>query len=246
MARSSREQAAMANEPPAIHKISGRLRNLRMTTQRRGWRATRTTFRMYRFELELPREDSETPGLLAHRAAKADERFVMSFTTAAAFGDVIPFLAEGDRVEMAVQLFEDSPTWREPLVYALRNLEDDCAYVSQAIFLRGFEFGYKARYSLPGMSRRRRNRTFLWLACCYFIAFLVVAVPIWLSGDKESVAYLAAAMLGMLAIGLAIFAWQGLRRRLGWLSPRQRLLANVYSLMALGSVEVPAPRVYSV
>src|SRR3546814_4328894 len=83
--------------------------------------------------------------LLMHRARKVDDRFVLSFTVAAGFGDVVPFLAEGDRVEMAVQLFEDSPIGREPLVYALRNFEDDFAYVSQAIFLRGFNFRYGAR-----------------------------------------------------------------------------------------------------
>src|SRR3546814_14394113 len=54
--------------------------------------------------------------LLMHRARKVDDRFVLAFTVAAGFGDVVPFLAEGDRVEMAVQLFEDSPIGREPPV----------------------------------------------------------------------------------------------------------------------------------
>ncbi|WP_454858191.1 hypothetical protein [Rhizobium binxianense] len=234
----------MAKELPVVRKISGRLQNLRMVTLRKGAQTARTTFRTYHFELELQQEDPETHLFLMHRARKMDDRFALAFTVAAGFGDVIPFLAEGDRVDMAVQFFEDSPTRREPLVYALRNLEDDFAYVSQTIFLPGFEFGYGARYSLPGMSRRRRTRTFSWIACAYLIAFLATAIPFWLNGDKDMVAIMGALMMGLFVICLGAIAWQDLRKRFGWPSPRQRLLASVFSLLSLGSPDAPVPRVH--
>jgi len=197
-----------------------------MESLRRGAQEGRSTFRAYRFELG------------GH---------VLAFHAVADFGDVTPFLAEGDRVELAVQLFEDRSEQREPLVYALRNLEDDCTYVCQAKFLAGYGFGHEAKYSLPGMSLRRQTRAMRSLAFVFLVSWGGIAVSLWAAGEyDDAVSFAGLCMLGLFAAISAVLIWQRWRVRLGWPSRRQRLLSRVYATLSIGSPEKPAPRVYSV
>jgi hypothetical protein len=215
----------MIDDLPVVHRMSGKLRNLRVETFSAGAKAGRTTFRAYRFELD-------GRALVFHAGEN--------------FADIKPFLAEGDQVELAVQRFEDEPEPREPLVYALRNVEDDCAYVSQMQFRGGYGFGHGARYSLPGISRRQRTRSLWFLAAASLPAASLAGVS-WAQGSHaEAGVILGVILLMLLAVGLALVMWPWWSLRLGRPSRRERLLARVYATLSLGTPDRPAPGVYSV
>jgi len=145
-----------------------------------------------------------------------------------------PFLAEGDRVELAVLDTPLTPTG-ERRVYALRNLEDDCVYVAHFAW-QGDSQPYAATRISPGSEHR------------YVLALTVLLIVILGMGacidavmgtNRASWLFLDGLCVGawlLFAVPLYVIRW---RWKAGFPTHRQHVMETVYRCLDLGSPLAP-------
>lgn len=145
-----------------------------------------------------------------------------------------PFLAEGDRVELAV-LDKPLTSTGEQRVYALRNLEDDCVYVTHFAW-QGSSEPYAATRIPPGSEYR-----YVLASTALLIAILAMGACIGaVTGKNDSFSlFLGGLCVGawlLFAVPLSVIRW---RWKAGLPTRRQRVMEAAYRCLALGSPLAP-------
>jgi hypothetical protein len=163
-------------------------------------------------------------------------------------GDVKPFLAEGDRVEMAVHAADRPGAGPHRLVYAMRNLEDGRVYVCH----HGFRGGDR-RISPVGVGLTQRAPMLRMVGGLLLFTWLVLAGLGYFSGlpgDREDLpALLTYAFIGLTAIWFCValpFVYLDMRWKQGRPTRRQRILERVYLTLGLGTPFAPTERIEEV
>jgi hypothetical protein len=149
-----------------------------------------------------------------------------------------PFLAEGDRVVVAV-LDEATVPGDAKRVYALQNVEDDCVYVAHYRW-QGDDARISATRIPPG-SEHRYVLVVTALLLALFLSF-VVAQP----QDPSLVAFFGCGLLAVwvaIAIPFFLLRW---RWQAGFPTHRQRIVDAVYEMLGMGSPLAPTRVVQSV
>lgn len=212
----------MAAEQPGIQRVDGTLRAL--THEARFGANSRPSFGIYRFQI------GSQPYVLY-----AGENF----------GNALPFLAEGDRVQLAAHDGAGAPETAHRLVYALRNLEDDRVYVSHRVFRsRHTDIGP------VGVGPGQRSPMLKLIGLLLLVTGLILVGAAYLAGDAPARAELPelATVIGagMLIVWL-VFALPLLfleaRWRLGKPTRRQRILDRIYATLDLGTPLAPTARI---
>jgi hypothetical protein len=149
-----------------------------------------------------------------------------------------PFLAEGDRVVVAV--LDEAPVPGDAKrVYALQNVEDDCVYVAHYRWQ-----GVDSRIAATRIPPKSEHR--------YVVAFTAVLLALFLSfavaqrQDPSMVAFFGCGVLATwfaIAIPFLSLRW---RWQAGFPTRRQRIVAAVYGLLGIGSPLTPSRVVQSV
>ncbi len=193
---------------------------------------------------EARRSVRSGPSFGIYRFVLGKQPYVM--TVGENLGDIKPFLAEGDEVEMAV-LASDAPGGGpHQLVYAMRNLEDGRVYVCH----HGFRGG-NSQVSPIGVGLTQRAPMLKMLAGLFLFTWLVL-IAIMFSADSPSddgpvlVTY---SLLGFFALWVCValpFLYLDMRWRAGRPTRRQRILERIYAVMGLGTPFAPSERVEEV
>ncbi|MGS1109835.1 hypothetical protein ACVCNH_26560 [Achromobacter anxifer] len=165
-----------------------------------------------------------------------------------AFGDALPFLAEDDRVELAVRAAPAHPDGRRA-VYALRNLEDGRCYMCHRYY--GGEQGRDTPIRV-GMSQRARLLKLI--GGLMLMAWLLVVGLQFLAGpddgslqDLPELAAFLLAVFFIVWLGFALpLLWLDTRWRMGRPTRRQRFTQRIYTMLDLGTPFAPAQRVEDV
>lgn len=152
-----------------------------------------------------------------------------------------PFLAEGDRVELAVLDAPLTPTG-ERRVYALRNLEDGCVYVAHFTW-QGNSAPYAATRIPPGSEHR-----YVLALTAALLAILVMGACIGAATgtDRAFSLFLDGLFVGawlLFVVPLYVLRW---RWKAGRPTHRQRVLEAVYRCLDLGSPLAPKTPVRAV
>ncbi|MFY3136011.1 hypothetical protein ACOTFF_02245 [Achromobacter xylosoxidans] len=192
------------------------------------------------------RRSSRTPSYGVYRFHVGRRRFMMY--VAENFGDVLPFLAEGDRVEVAAYAGQIAGAGPDQLVYGLRNLEDGRVYVCHHCF-RG-AFTDIAPVGV-GLKQRVPMLTLLagLLAVCWLVLVAVLASSDSPSG-RETAPELAAVafaflLLAWLCVALPLL-FLDTRWRMGRPTRRQRILERIYRALNLGTPFAPTASIEEV
>ncbi|RDU98896.1 hypothetical protein [Trinickia dinghuensis] len=167
------------------------------------------------------------------------------FYAATFLGSRNAFLAEGDRVELAVQSPVDGKQEEIP-VYAIRNLEDGDVYVSHSM-----SQWRPDRKGLPRLSLRQQRSLLMQFGAVVVIVWLIFGVA-WRAFDADGavgrqIFYVASAVLPAAWLTPAVtMCGYRLRWSLGMPTDRQCLQEKVYAALSLSSpLSVPS-RVYDV
>lgn len=164
------------------------------------------------------------------------------------FGDVLPFLAEGDRVEVAAYAGQISGAGPDQLVYGLRNLEDGRVYVCHHYFR-----GAYTDIAPVGVGLKQRVPMLTLLAGLLGVCWLVV-VAVLASSDSPS-GREAAPELAAVAFAFLLLAWLCIalpllfldtRWRMGRPTRRQRILERIYRALNLGTPFAPTASIEEV
>ncbi|MBV6749584.1 hypothetical protein KV580_04705 [Pseudomonas chlororaphis] len=145
-----------------------------------------------------------------------------------------PFLAEGDRVELAVLDTPLTPTG-ERRVYALRNLEDDGVYVTHFAW-QGNSQPYAATRIAPGSEHRYVLKLTALLIGLLIIGACISAVTGTNRASWPFLAGLCAVAWLLFAVPLYVLRW---RWNAGFPTRRQRVMEAVYRCLGLGSPLAP-------
>ncbi|BEG73352.1 hypothetical protein [Achromobacter xylosoxidans] len=180
-----------------------------------------------------------TPSYGVYRFHVGTRRFIMY--VAENFGDVLPFLAEGDRVEVAAYAGQIAGAGPDQLVYGLRNLEDGRVYVCHHYFRAAF-----TDIAPVGVGLRQRVPMLSLLAILLLVCWLVV-VAVLSSSDspsgREAAPELAAVTFVFLLVAWLCVALPLLfldtRWRMGRPTRRQRILERIYRALNLGTPFAP-------
>lgn len=161
------------------------------------------------------------------------------------FGNALPFLAEGDQVDIAAHdapLASDDP---HRLVYAMRNLEDDRVYVSHRVF----RFMH-TDIGPVGVGPGQRTPMLKLIGWLLLITWLIFVGIVYTTGTPQTLAELpelATVIGGGMLIVWLVFALPLLfldtRWRLGKPTRRQRILDRVYATLNLGTPFAPTARI---
>ncbi len=165
-----------------------------------------------------------------------------------AFGDALPFLAEDDRVELAVRAAPVHQDGRRA-VYALRNLEDGRCYMCHRYY--GGEQGRDTPIRV-GMSQRARLLKLI--GALLLTAWLfVVGLQFFAGSDDASFRDLPELAVFLLALFLIVWLgfalpllWLDTRWRMGRPTRRQRFTQRIYAMLDLGTPLAPSQRVEDV
>lgn len=180
-----------------------------------------------------------TPSYGVYRFHVGARRFIMY--VAENFGDVLPFLAEGDQVEVAAYAGQIAGAGPDQLVYGLRNLEDGRVYVCHHYFRAAF-----TDIAPVGVGLRQRVPMLSLLAILLLVCWLVV-VAVLSSSDspsgREAAPELAAVTFVFLLVAWLCVALPLLfldtRWRMGRPTRRQRILERIYRALGLGTPFAP-------
>lgn len=163
-------------------------------------------------------------------------------------GDVKPFLAEGDRVDMAVHAADRPGAGPHRLVYAMRNLEDGRVYVCH----HGFRGGDR-RISPVGVGLTQRAPMLRMVGGLFLFTWLLLAGLGYFSGspgDRDELPVLLTyAFIGFTALWFCValpFVYLDMRWRKGRPTRRQRILERVYLTLGLGTPFAPTERIEEV
>jgi len=165
-----------------------------------------------------------------------------------AFGDALPFLAEDDRVELAVRAAPAHQDCRRA-VYALRNLEDGRCYMCHRYY--GGEQGRDTPIRV-GMSQRARLLKLI--GALLLTAWLFVVGLQFFTGpddgsfrDFPELAIFLLALFFIVWLGFALpLLWLDTRWRMGRPTRRQRFTQRIYAMLDLGTPLAPSQRVEDV
>lgn len=165
-----------------------------------------------------------------------------------AFGDALPFLAEDDRVELAVRAAPAHQDGRRA-VYALRNLEDGRCYMCHRYY--GGEQGRDTPIRV-GMSQRARLLKLI--GALLLTAWLFVVGLQFFAGpddgsfrDFPELAVFLLALFFIVWLGFALpLLWLDTRWRMGRPTRRQRFTQRIYAMLDLGTPLAPSQRVEDV
>lgn len=180
-----------------------------------------------------------TPNYGVYRFHVGTRRFIMY--VAENFGDVLPFLAEGDRVEVAAYAGQITGAGPDQLVYGLRNLEDGRVYLCHHYFR-----GAYTDIAPVGVGLKQRVPMLTLLAGLLGVCWLVV-VAVLASSDSPS-GREAAPELAAVAFAFLLLAWLCIalpllfldtRWRMGRPTRRQRILERIYRALGLGTPFAP-------
>lgn len=181
-----------------------------------------------------------TPAYGIYRFQVGARRFVMY--VAENFGDAMPFLAEGDQVEVAAYAGQVSGAGPDQLVYGLRNLEDGRVYVCHHYFRSAF-----TDIAPVGVGLKQRVPLLTLLAALLLVCWLVVVAVLATSGSpssRETAPELAAVVFAFLLLAWLCVALPLLfldtRWRMGRPTRRQRILERIYRALGLGTPFAPA------
>ncbi|MGJ7525053.1 hypothetical protein [Variovorax sp. GB1P17] len=206
----------MADELPDIQRVEGRLKKLTAKSLYRRGNA-------YSFDV--------------------DGQSMWFCTSERSWQPSAPFLAEGDRVELAVLNAPLTPTG-ERRVYALRNLEDDCVYVAHFTW-QGNSAPYAATRIPPGSEHR-----YVLALTALLLALLVIGACIGATAGRTSQPtpwlFLGSLCVGtwlLFAVPLYAIRW---RWKAGFPTRRQRVMQAVYRCLDLGSPLSPKRPVQAV
>jgi len=163
-------------------------------------------------------------------------------------GDIKPFLAEGDLVDMAVHAADRPGAGPHRLVYAMRNLEDGRVYVCH----HGFRGGDR-RISPVGVGLTQRAPMLRLVAGLFLFTWLLLAGLGWFSGlpgDRNDLpALLTYAFIGFAVLWFCValpFVYLDMRWKQGRPTRRQRILERVYQTLGLGTPFAPTERIEEV
>jgi hypothetical protein len=217
-AQAQEPASAHDDEQPGILRVAGSLKSL--TYEMRHPSNSQTTYGIYRFLV-------------------GNQSYVM--TAAEDLGKPLPFLAEGDQVELAAYAGDAPAGGPHKLVYALRNLEDGRVYVCHRIFRGG-----DASISPVGVGMTQRA-PLLKLVGGFLLVFWLMLVGIFYVGESpsqhEDLPQLAAyAFVGLLLVwGCCAMPFVYLNRRWrgGRPTRRQRILERIYASLTLGTPFAP-------
>lgn len=180
-----------------------------------------------------------TPSYGVYRFQVGARRFIMY--VAENFGDALPFLAEGDQVEVAAYAGHIAGAGPEQLVYGLRNREDGRVYVCHHYFRAAF-----TDIAPVGVGLRQRVPMLSLLAILLLVCWLVV-VAVLSSSDspsgRETAPELAAVtfvflLAAWLCVALPLLILDT-RWRMGRPTRRQRILERIYRALGLGTPFAP-------
>jgi hypothetical protein len=215
----------IADASPEILHVHGVLRSL--THEARPGTRHRPSFGVYRFQIGRQ-----------HYALHVGEDL----------GNVQPFLAEGDRVELAAYAGEIPGAGPHRLVYGLRNLEDGRVYVCHRHFR-----GAHARIGPVGVGLNQRVPMLALLGSLLLVAWLVVVGFLYFGGSPQEHADLPELATFLFAILLFVWAcfavpllFLDTRWRLGRPTRRQRILERIYRTLDLGTPFAPKVRIEEV
>lgn len=164
------------------------------------------------------------------------------------FGDAMPFLAEGDQVEIAAfagEISRDAPH-EDRDVYAMRNLEDDRVYVCHRVLGRG----WLPKTGPLGLGTGQQASILVKVGGVLLLVWLLVAglrhfaaTP---SPHKELPSFATIVGFTLLACWCCLalpLLLLNLRSRLGWPTRRQRMRERVYLALDLGTPRAPKAHV---
>ena len=164
------------------------------------------------------------------------------------FGNVLPFLAEGDRVELAAYAGDIPGAGPHRLVYGLRNLEDGRVYVCHRHFR-----GRDTKIGPVGVGLSQRVPMLALIGSLLLVSWLVVVGFLYFGGSPEEHADLPELAIFLFAI--LLFAWAcfalpllflDTRWRMGRPTRRQRILERIYRVLDLGTPFAPTARIEEV
>ena len=152
-----------------------------------------------------------------------------------------PFLAEGDRVELAVHGGESPRTDKHRIVYGLRNLEDGRVYLCHRTFRGG-----RAKDGPIGVGPRQRGPVIRGAAGWLLAVWVMIVGLVAFSVPDAHLAGLA--QVGLIAFVCLLAVW-GLivlpmvhadrRWRQGRPTQRQQTLTRIYRILDLGTPLAP-------
>lgn len=188
-------------------------------------------------ELRQPSNSQTTYGI--YRFAIGKQAYVM--TVSEDLGKVLPFLAEGDQVELAAYGGENPAGAEHRLVYAMRNLEDGRVYVCHRIFRGG-----DPKIAPVGVGMTQRAPLLRLVAGFTLVTWLMLLGIFHFSGsarEHDDLPMLALyAGVGLLAFWFCCalpFVYLDRRWRSGNPTRRQRTLERIYLALGLGSPFAP-------
>jgi hypothetical protein len=204
----------MGVELPAIKRVEGRLRNVKV----RG---------LYR------------RGTAYEFAVDGQSMWFCTGPKSGSVGD--PFLAEGDRVVLAVL---DAPLTPggERRVYALQNCEDDCVYVAHFIW-QGSSASYGGTRIAPGSEHRYAVALGVFLGVLFGVGCGFSAATGIKSWPWSFAGGVCVGVWLVVVVPLYVIRW---RWGAGFPTRRQRVLDGVYRCLGLESPLVPSRRVRAV
>jgi hypothetical protein len=165
-----------------------------------------------------------------------------------AFGDALPFLAEDDRVELAVRTASVHQDGRRA-VYALRNLEDGRCYMCHRYY-----GGEQGRDTPIRVGLSQRARLLKLIGALMLTAWLFVVGLQFFAGpddgsfrDFPELAVFLLALFFIVWLGFALpLLWLDTRWRMGRPTRRQRFTQRIYAMLDLGTPLAPSQRIEDV
>ncbi|GLK97059.1 hypothetical protein GCM10008164_48030 [Achromobacter xylosoxidans] len=191
------------------------------------------------------RQVHKGPNYGIYRYTVNGENFVL--LAQESFGDALPFLAEDDRVDMAVRAAPAHDGQR--VVYALRNLEDGRCYMCHR-----FHGGEQGKDTPIRVGMSQRARLLKLMGGLMLTAWLLVVGLQYFAGadDRSSQDFpelatflLVAFLVVWMAFALPLL-WLDTRWRMGKPTRRQRFTQRIYALLQLGTPFAPSQRVEDV
>lgn len=153
-------------------------------------------------------------------------------------GNVTPFLAEGDQVELAVHPVDLPGGDPHRIVYALRNVEDGRVYVCHRTFRGG-----RAAVAPIGVGLSQRVPLLRTVAGYLFVCWVMI-LGVFAFTDLDSSGFDALPLIAAWAFAACLGVWLGValpfvylhaRWRNGRPTTRQRTLERVYLALGLGT-----------
>jgi hypothetical protein len=160
-------------------------------------------------------------------------------------GNPDPFLAEGDRVELAVHAGESPRLDRHRIVYGLRNLEDGRVYLLHRTFRGG-----RAKDGPIGVGPRQLGELMRNAAGWLLAVWIMILGMVWFTVPDAHIAGMST--IGGVAFAVLLALWGCIvlpfihadrRWRQGRPTQRQQNLERIYRVLGLGTPFAPTAKI---